>query len=70
VGPRCGGDFDKLDQFVSRQTGVQWIGTDPGEWWEGAQAVCDAWRTEATEMGGPVRITGGSATAYQHGDVA
>lgn len=64
------GDFESLNRLVSRQAGVRWIGTDPGEWWEDPDVVFEAWRTQAAEMGGPVPIKGGSATAYQYGDVA
>ena len=64
------GDFDTLGRIVSRQAGSIWIGTDPKEWWEGPDAVLKAWKDQAAELGGPVPITGGDATAYQCGDVA
>jgi ketosteroid isomerase-like protein len=63
-------DFENLDRLISKQAGVLWIGTDPDEWWAGPEAVLKAWRTQSAEMGGPVRITGGTATAYRHGDIA
>lgn len=64
------GDFENLDRIVSRQAGLVWIGTDPNEWWEDPQAVSKAWRTQTAELGRPASITGGSATAFQYGDVA
>ena len=64
------GDCDSVDRMVSRQAGIRWIGTDPTEDWETAEAVARAWRSQAAEMGGPTRITGGRATAYRIGDVA
>jgi hypothetical protein len=64
------GDFDSVDRVVSRQDGLRWIGTDPTEWWGDFKAVAMAWRTQATAMGGPVRIIGGNATAFRNGDVA
>lgn len=64
------GDFDSVDRLVSRRAGMQWIGTDPSEWWEDFEAVAKAWRTQAAAMGAPLRMTGGNATAYQNGDVA
>ena len=63
------GDFETLDRLVSRQAGVRWIGTDPAEWWEDPDVVFEAWRSQAAENG-PVPISGGTATAYQYGDVA
>ena len=63
-------DFESVDRLVSRRAGMQWIGTDPSEWWEDFEAVAKAWRTQAAAMGGPTRITGGNATAYQNGNVA
>ena len=64
------GDFESVDRLVSRRAGMKWIGTDPTEWWEDFEAVAKAWRTQAAAMGGPTRITGGNATAYQNGNVA
>lgn len=64
------GDFAAVDALISRQPGMQWIGTDPGEWWEEFDAVARAWRTQAADMGGPARIVAGHASAYQNGDVA
>lgn len=64
------GNFEFLDGLLSRHAGVLWIGTDPDEWWESPEAVLTAWRAQTAELGGPAPITGGDATAYQHGDVA
>ena len=64
------GDFGSVDRLVSRRAGMKWIGTDPTEWWEDFEAVANSWRTQAAEIGGPMRIAGGNATAYQNGDVA
>lgn len=64
------GDFVALDKFLSHQTGVLWIGTDPDEWWDNPPAVLQAWRQQTAELGGPAPITAGRVTAYQHGDVA
>lgn len=64
------GDFEGVDRLVSRHNDVQWIGTDPTEWWQDFDAVASAWRAQAAAMGGPIRITGGNATAYRNGDVA
>jgi ketosteroid isomerase-like protein len=63
-------DFESLERLISHKTGLLWIGTDPNEWWEGAEAVMKAYRSQTAQMGGPVRITGGSATAYEQGDIA
>jgi ketosteroid isomerase-like protein len=63
-------DVERLDGVISRQPETLWIGTDPNEWWTTPEAVFKAWRAEAAEAGGPATITGGGATAYQHGDVA
>jgi ketosteroid isomerase-like protein len=63
-------DFERLDRLISHKAGLLWIGTDPNEWWEGPEAVLEAWRTQTAEMGGPVPIAGGDAKAYQYGDVA
>lgn len=64
------GDFENLDGLVSRQPGLLWIGTDPNEWWQTPDAVLKAWRTQTAALGGPLGITGGNVSAYEHGDVA
>lgn len=64
------GDFELVDELLSRRGGVLWIGTDPKEWWETPEAVYQAWQAQTAELGGPAPITGGNITAFRHGDVA
>ena len=64
------GNFEVMDDLLSRRAGALWIGTDARERWETPEAVSQAWRAQTAELGGPARITGGNTTAFQQGEVA
>lgn len=63
------GDLSILDELLSRQTGVLWIGTDPQEWWDHRDAALKAWTLQTQELGGPVSVRPGNLQAHRHGDV-
>ena len=35
------GDLSFVERHVSRQEGAVFVGTDPNEWWEGFEALCE-----------------------------
>ena len=62
------GDLSFFDRHVSRQEGVVFVGTDPGEWWEGFEALREAIRAQSEAMGG-MQIVPGQLRAYSEGNV-
>ena len=62
------GDLTFFDRHVSRQEGTMFVGTDPGEWWEGFEALREAMRAQSEAMGG-MQIVPGQLRAYSEGNV-
>jgi ketosteroid isomerase-like protein len=62
------GDLSFVDRHVSRQEGAVFVGTDPGEWWEGFEALREATRAQSEELGG-MQIVAGRLQAYREGSV-
>ena len=62
------GDLSFVDRHVSRQEGAVFVGTDPGEWWEGFGALREATRAQSEELGG-MQIVPGRLQAYREGSV-
>jgi ketosteroid isomerase-like protein len=63
------GDVAAIENLVSSDPGAVHIGTDPTEWWEGHDAVIDAFRSQMEQFEG-MRVVGGKPRAYKQGDVA
>ena len=64
------GDLSFLERYVSRREGTVFVGTDPGEWWEGFEAFMEAMRAQAEAMGGSgLQIVPGQLQAYREGNV-
>jgi hypothetical protein len=62
------GDLSFLERYVSRREGTVFVGTDPGEWWEGLEAFRQAMRAQLEAMGG-MQIVAGQLQAYREGSV-
>lgn len=62
------GDGAFLDDLLTKQRDVVFVGTDPEEWWQGRDNVYKIWSTQFKEMGG-ITITSGRLSAYAKGDV-
>jgi hypothetical protein len=64
------GDLSFLERYVSRQEGAVFVGTDPGEWWEGFETLREALRAQSEAMGGSgLQIVAGQLQAYREGSV-
>ncbi len=64
------GDLSFLERYVSRREGTVFVGTDPGEWWEGFEAFVEAMRAQSEAMeGGGLQIVSGQLQAYREGNV-
>jgi ketosteroid isomerase-like protein len=64
------GDLSFIERYVSHQEGAVFVGTDPGEWWEGVEAFVEAIRAQSEAMGGEgLQIVPGQLQAYYEGSV-
>jgi ketosteroid isomerase-like protein len=63
------GDVEAMAGAMSTGAGVLMIGTDPEEWWQGHEAVLEAFGAETEAMGGGLALVGGDPVAYVEGDV-
>jgi hypothetical protein len=64
------GDASAIDDFLSTEEDSQGIGTDPREWWAGADAVRAAWNTQVPEMhAAGMRFEPGDIQAFSEGSV-
>ena len=63
------GDTAAVERRVSGRAEALFIGTDPAEWWEGAEAFMAAMRAQAEAIGGQIRLAPGRLRAYREGDV-
>ncbi len=64
------GDLSFIERYVSRREGTVFVGTDPGEWWEGVEAFVEAMRAQSEAMGGSgLQIVAGQLQAYREGSV-
>jgi hypothetical protein len=62
------GDLSFLERYVSRQEGAVFVGSDPGEWWEGFETFREAMRAQSEAMVG-MEIVPGQLQAYREGSV-
>ncbi len=62
------GDADFLAQYVSRAPEAVVIGTDPGEWWTGGDAIIATWGGAWRSRGGLV-VRDSAPVAYRNGVV-
>jgi adenylate cyclase len=65
---QAAGDVDWLATHLSTAEGALTIGTDPAEWWEGAQ-VRDRWLAQMAAGTGEARLTATRLRAFEQGDV-
>jgi ketosteroid isomerase-like protein len=64
------GELSFFERHVSRQEGAVFVGTDPGEVWEGFEAILEALRAQAEAMGGGgLEIVPGQMRACREGNV-
>ncbi|HVE91735.1 MAG TPA: nuclear transport factor 2 family protein [Actinomycetota bacterium] len=64
------GNAASAASMVSSSEACLWIGTDPGEWWEGADRARTAISTQVGEMKeAGISISGGNPKAWRSGDV-
>jgi hypothetical protein len=63
------GDTEFLDRHVSRRAEAVFVGTDPDEWWEDADALLQAVKAQAAATSGPLKVIPGRARAYREGNV-
>src|SRR2546429_261504 len=63
------GDSTAISQLIAPKDEVLFIGTDPGEWWEGHGVATSAMAAQLEAMGGGIELVGGSPSAYESGDV-
>jgi len=61
------GDGAFLNDLLTKQGDIVFVGTDPKEWWQGRENVYKIVSTQFKEMAG-VTITPGRLSAYAHGD--
>jgi hypothetical protein len=62
------GDAGFLEQYISREPGALVVGTDPGEWWLGGEAVIATWGAAWRRRGG-LTVVGSQPTAFREGSV-
>jgi SnoaL-like domain len=62
------GDLAFIERHFSRQEGAVYVGSDPGEWWEGFEAFVEAMRAQSEAMG-EMQIVSGQLQAYREGSV-
>jgi ketosteroid isomerase-like protein len=63
------GDAASIRRMTSREPGVLAIGTDPGEWWSGFDAIVQAFEAQMADWEGGIPIRGGDIEAYSEGTV-
>lgn len=63
------GDAATVERHLSRRPEALFIGTDPGEWWEGAEPFLQAMQAQAEAMGGQIQLVPGQVRAYREGSV-
>lgn len=64
------GDASTINDFVSAETDILGIGTDPREWWAGSDAFRAAWNTQPAEMhAAGLRFEPGDIQAFSEGSV-
>jgi ketosteroid isomerase-like protein len=63
------GDTAAVERHVSQRPDALFIGTDPGEWWQGAGPFLAALRAQAEAIGGRIRITPGELRSHREGDL-
>lgn len=63
------GDAPFLERLVSRREEAPFIGTDPDEWWEGAEPFLKAMRAQAEALGGRLKVVAGQLQAYREDNV-
>ena len=63
------GDASVVDDHVSAHPGTCLIGSDPGEWFRGGEAVAQFLRGEVISAGGAVQISPEGAEAFEEGTV-
>lgn len=61
-------DTQFLDHLIARGPGTLVIGTDPGEWWAGGDAIVDTWSAAWHSRGG-MPVVGSMPTAFREGDL-
>ena len=64
-----GGDASVVDELVSADPGTCLIGSDPGEWFRGGEAVAGFLRGEVTNAGGQVQFSTEGTEAFVEGTV-
>ncbi len=62
------GDVAFIERLFSVAEAARGVGTDPEEWWNGAQ-VADAWKDQLEAMGGSMPLVAGEPEAYAEGTV-
>jgi len=65
---QAAGDVDWLSALLSDSDDALTIGTDPAEWWEGAQ-IRERWRAQLAAGMGEARMTATRLLAIEEGDV-
>jgi len=64
------GDVSAMEEFLSTEEGSLGVGTDPREWWAGADAVRAAWSNQIPEMyAAGIRFEPGEIQAFSEGTV-
>ena len=61
------GDVGVVRKLTSRREGMLGIGTDPNEWFEGAEPIVGHIKAQSDEMGGQLAIVHGDPHGYQEG---
>jgi ketosteroid isomerase-like protein len=65
---QAAGDVEWLSTLLSASDHALTIGTDPAEWWEGAQ-IRERWRAQLAAGMGEARMTATRLSAFEEGDV-
>jgi len=64
------GDVSAIGDYLSADSNVLGIGTDPREWWVGSEAVRSAWNTQLPEMhAAGIKFISGDVEAFSEGSV-
>jgi ketosteroid isomerase-like protein len=63
------GDASVVDDSVSARPGTCLIGSDPGEWFRGAEEVAQFLRGEVTDAGGQAQFSPEGTEAFEEGTV-
>jgi ketosteroid isomerase-like protein len=67
-GALANGDVAFVERHISRDRGLRAIGSDPEEWWSGAQVV-EVIKEQIAAMGGSMPMKPGDPEAYVEGSV-